>query len=129
VSGAWIVVVLVGVVTALFKAAGPVFIGGRRLPPRVQSAVELLAPVKLNIVCFRHRPPGVEGDELDVHNLAVADDVLSDARVFFGSTRYDDKVAFRPAIANWRTTERDVDLLADVVLELGARRASRARAG
>jgi branched-subunit amino acid transport protein len=47
VSGAWIVVVLVGVVTALFKAAGPVFIGGRRLPPRVQSAVELLAPVML----------------------------------------------------------------------------------
>jgi branched-subunit amino acid transport protein len=47
VSDAWIVVVIVGVVTALFKAAGPVFIGGRRLPRSVQSAVELLAPVML----------------------------------------------------------------------------------
>jgi hypothetical protein len=27
--------------------------------------------------------------------------------------------AFRPAITNWRTTEPDVDLVADVVRELG----------
>lgn len=46
-SDAWIVVVIVGVVTVVFKAAGPVFVGGRRMRPRVQSAVELLAPVML----------------------------------------------------------------------------------
>lgn len=43
----WIVVAVVGVVTVLFKAAGPVFLGRRSLPPRVQSVVELLAPVML----------------------------------------------------------------------------------
>jgi glutamate/tyrosine decarboxylase-like PLP-dependent enzyme len=98
----------------------------KRLGSRIEQEpeFELLAPVKLNIVCFRHRPPGLEGDELDAHNLALAGDVLADARVFFGSTRYEGKVAFRPAIVNWRTTERDIDLLADVVLELGAKRAS-----
>ena len=31
---AWIVVIVVGVVTMLFKAAGPVFLGQRQLPPR-----------------------------------------------------------------------------------------------
>lgn len=38
---------LVGIGTIAFKAAGPVVIGRRRLPPRVQSLVELLAPVML----------------------------------------------------------------------------------
>jgi branched-subunit amino acid transport protein len=46
-SDAWIVVAVVGVVTIAFKAAGPVAIGRRELPPRVQSFVELLAPVML----------------------------------------------------------------------------------
>jgi glutamate/tyrosine decarboxylase-like PLP-dependent enzyme len=103
----------------------------RRLGRRVEEdpQLELLAPVKLNIVCFRHRPPGLDENDLDAHNLALGQDVLDDARVFFGTTRYEGRVAFRPAIVNWRTTERDVDLLVDVVLELGARRVSRARAG
>jgi hypothetical protein len=48
--------------------------------------------------------------------------VLEDGRVFFGTTRYDGKVAFRPAIVNWRTTERDVDYLVEVLLELASRR-------
>lgn len=43
----WIVVAVVGVVTVLFKAAGPVFLGRRALPRQVQSVVELLAPVML----------------------------------------------------------------------------------
>jgi len=41
------VVGLVGVGTIAFKAAGPVVMGRRTLPPRVQSLVELLAPVML----------------------------------------------------------------------------------
>lgn len=35
--------------------------------------------------------------------------------------RYRGVVALRPAIVNWRTTEADVDLLVDVVRELGTR--------
>jgi glutamate/tyrosine decarboxylase-like PLP-dependent enzyme len=97
----------------------------RRLGRRVEAEpeLELLAPVKLNIVCFRHRPPGLDEQALDEHNLALGQDILDDARVFFGTTRYEGQVAFRPAIVNWRTTELDVDLIADAVLELGTRRA------
>jgi branched-subunit amino acid transport protein len=43
----WIVVAVVGVATVLFKATGPVFLGRRALPARLQSVVELLAPVML----------------------------------------------------------------------------------
>ncbi len=84
--------------------------------------LERLAETKLNIVCFRVRPPGLDEQELDELNLALGQDVLEDGRVFFGTTRYDDKVAFRPAIVNWRTTERDVDLLVEVLVELTSRR-------
>jgi len=47
VTDIWIVVVVVGVATMLFKSAGPMFLGTRPLPPRVRSVVELLAPVML----------------------------------------------------------------------------------
>lgn len=43
----WIVVVAVGIATVVFKAAGPVLLGRRPLPPRGQSVVDLLAPVML----------------------------------------------------------------------------------
>jgi branched-subunit amino acid transport protein len=47
VTAAWIVVGVVGVATVIIKAAGPVFLGGRPLPPRVQAVVRLLAPAVL----------------------------------------------------------------------------------
>jgi hypothetical protein len=47
--------------------------------------------------------------------------ILADGRVYFGTTVYSDRVAFRPAISNWRTTEEDVDLIVSVTRELGAR--------
>jgi glutamate/tyrosine decarboxylase-like PLP-dependent enzyme len=96
----------------------------QHLSRRVDETPELerLAEAKLNIVCFRFRPPGMDEAELDELNLALGQDVLADGRVFFGTTRYEGKVAFRPAIVNWRTSERDVDLLVDVLLELAAGR-------
>ena len=46
-SDAWLVVVVVGSATVLFKAAGPLFLARRSLPPRALSLVEVLAPVML----------------------------------------------------------------------------------
>ncbi len=46
-SDVWLAVVVVGVATMLFKAAGPVFLGRRPLPPRARRVVDLLAPVML----------------------------------------------------------------------------------
>jgi glutamate/tyrosine decarboxylase-like PLP-dependent enzyme len=86
--------------------------------------LERLAEVPLNIVCFRYRPPGVPDEELDELNRRLGEDVLADGRVYVGTTLYEGRVAFRPAIVNWRTREEDVDLLVEVIRELG-----RARAG
>src|SRR5215213_3153916 len=96
----------------------------QRLASRVDDEPDLerLAETKLNIVCFRVHPAGFDESKLDALNTALGRDILDDGRVFFGTTRCDGKVAFRPAIVNWRTTERDADLVIDVLLELAARR-------
>jgi glutamate/tyrosine decarboxylase-like PLP-dependent enzyme len=83
--------------------------------------LELLAPVRLCVVCFRYRPPGVPDAELDAVNSALGEALLADGRVYAGTTSYDGRTALRPAIVNWRTTEADVELLVSVVRELGVR--------
>ena len=85
------------------------------------SDLERLADVPLNVVCFRYRPPGASEARLDDINRRLGEVVLEDGRVYFGTTVHEGKVAFRPAIVNWRTTEEDVDLIVTVVRELGAR--------
>jgi glutamate/tyrosine decarboxylase-like PLP-dependent enzyme len=96
----------------------------RRIAASVDQApdLELLAPAQLNIVCFRYRPEGWSDEtELDALNGRIADEVLTDGRVYVGSTVYEGRVAFRPAIVNWLTKEDDVDLLVEVIREIGAR--------
>jgi glutamate/tyrosine decarboxylase-like PLP-dependent enzyme len=94
----------------------------RRLAEQVDAEPELerLADVPLNVVCFRYRPSGLGEEELDELNRRLGQAVLHDGRVYFGTTVYGGKVAFRPAIVNWRTRPEDVDLIVPIVLELGA---------
>jgi glutamate/tyrosine decarboxylase-like PLP-dependent enzyme len=95
----------------------------QRLAGRVEEApdLELLAPAKLNIVCFRFRPPPTAEDELDDLNARLGDAIVEDGRVYAGTTVYGGRAALRPAIVNWRTREEDVDFFVDVVRELGTR--------
>jgi branched-subunit amino acid transport protein len=44
---AWVTIALVGATTMIIKAAGPVVLGERDLPPRFTSAVELMGPALL----------------------------------------------------------------------------------
>ncbi len=93
-----------------------------RLADQVDGAPELerLADVALNVVCFRYRPAGMSEEQLDDLNRRLGQAVLEDGRVYFGTTVYAGKVAFRPAIVNWRTGPADVDVVVPTVLELGA---------
>jgi branched-subunit amino acid transport protein len=43
----WLVIAVVGLATMLCKAAGPVLLGRRSLPPRLAGLVEVLAPAML----------------------------------------------------------------------------------
>ncbi len=71
-SDGWIVVLAVGGFTLVFKAAGPVFLGQRRLPPRVQSVVALVAPVMLVALVVTQAVAGDEEIALDARVPGVA---------------------------------------------------------
>jgi branched-subunit amino acid transport protein len=71
-SQAWLVVVIVGAATVAFKAAGPVLVGRRALPPRIQSCVELLAPVMLTALVVTQTFGGDEEVTVDARVVGVA---------------------------------------------------------
>lgn len=86
---------------------------------RAEPALELLAPVALNVVCFRLRPAaGQDGDAL---NAAVVADLHEAGIAAPSTTSVNGQLAIRAAIVNHRTRREDIDRLVDAVLELGAR--------
>jgi glutamate/tyrosine decarboxylase-like PLP-dependent enzyme len=101
----------------------------RRVGKQVDDApdMERLADVTLNVICFRYHPSGASEQELNDLNRRIGELVLEDGRVYFGTTDFGGRVAFRPAIVNWRTREEDVDLIVPLVRELGVRAAALAR--
>ncbi|QPF94017.1 pyridoxal phosphate-dependent decarboxylase family protein [Bradyrhizobium commune] len=80
-----------------------------------EPRLELLAPVNLNIVCFRYRAD-------DAINREIVADVQESGIAAPSSTVLDGKFAIRAAIVNHRTVEMDIDALVSAVLEFGARR-------
>jgi aromatic-L-amino-acid decarboxylase len=89
----------------------------RHLERRVLAMpqLELLAPVQLNIVCFRHR-----GDDADALNARIVADLHESGIVAPSTTMIGNRLAIRAAIVNHRTEQRDVDALLDAVLAYGA---------
>ncbi|GAA2101431.1 pyridoxal phosphate-dependent decarboxylase family protein [Actinomadura alba] len=85
--------------------------------------LELLAPVRLCVVCFRYRPRGVPEERLDDLNARLGAALLADGRVYAGTSTYRGMTVLRPAIVNWRTTVSDIELFVEVVRELGAEKA------
>ena len=78
-SDAWIVVTIVGVATIACKAAGPVLVGRRELPPRLQACVELLAPVMLTALIVTQTFGGDEELEVDARVVGVGAALIASA--------------------------------------------------
>ena len=68
----WLVVLVVGAATVLLKAAGPVVLGGRALPPRLTEVVELLAPALFAALIVTQTVGGDRAIELDERLVGVA---------------------------------------------------------
>lgn len=118
----------------------------RYLSKRIQqhSQLELLAPVGLNIVCFRYRNakgdsletsatgalsdrprlpdgPGQLGqlNELNELNARIVIAVQESGLAAPSSTTIAGQLAIRAAIVNHRTTRADIDTLLDAVIQFG----------
>jgi aromatic-L-amino-acid decarboxylase len=78
------------------------------------SELELLAPVELNIVCFRYR-----ADDADRVNRSIVIALQESGRVAPSTTLIDGQLAIRAAIVNHRTGLADIDRLVEGTLSLG----------
>jgi glutamate/tyrosine decarboxylase-like PLP-dependent enzyme len=76
--------------------------------------LELLAPVALNIVCFRFR-----GDDANRLNAKIVAGLQESGIVAPSTTMIDDRLAIRAAIVNHRTDERDIDALIKATVAFG----------
>jgi len=88
----------------------------RYLEQRVAAAeeLELLAPVSLNIVCFRFRCP-----DADRVNARIVVHLQESGVCAPSTTRIDGELAIRAAITNHRTTSAHIDALVDATLSIG----------
>jgi glutamate/tyrosine decarboxylase-like PLP-dependent enzyme len=91
--------------------------------------LELLAPVALNIVCFRYRCAGAhDTDDVDAQdhlNREIVADVHESGIAAPSTTTIDGKLAIRAAIVNHRSTALDIDRLLAAVRRFGAARCIR----
>ncbi len=108
----------------------------------LEPALELLAPVALNIVCFRYRIEAADAaaqddrqknaqknaqkDEHDAVQDDLTRDIVADLHesgiAVPSTTVIDGKLAIRAAIVNHRTGAHDIDRMLAAVLRLGAAR-------
>ena len=93
----------------------------RHLGKRIEASrvLSLLAPVSLNIVCFRFAPPGAPRASLDGVNEAIVAALQRDGIAAPSTTRIGGQLAIRVCVTNHRTTAADLDLLAREVGRLG----------
>jgi glutamate/tyrosine decarboxylase-like PLP-dependent enzyme len=94
------------------------------LAPRLASAIddepllELMAPVRLNIVCFRYHP----GD--DESQATIAADLQEAGQVVLSTATIAGRTVLRAAFVHHRSDEGDADAVIRAVLDAGARRRS-----
>ena len=91
----------------------------RRLADAIRNTpqLELLAPVELSAVSFRHRgAKGVSEDRLNDFNGEVLKRVVERGRIYLSNASLRGKFCLRACIVNHRTTNSDVDSVVPEVL-------------
>ncbi len=94
----------------------------RNLGARVEAEaqLELLAPVALNIVCFRYNPGGLDVAALNRINREIMIRLQEEGTAALSDTVLAGRRCLRAAIVNYRSRQEDFDLLVEAVLRLGS---------
>ena len=80
-----------------------------------QPGLELMAPAALNIVCFRHRAPGLSDEALDALNAEIVIALQESGVAAPSTTRLKGRLAIRVNLTNHRTRSADLDILLGAV--------------
>jgi aromatic-L-amino-acid/L-tryptophan decarboxylase len=84
-----------------------------------EPSLELMAPIGMDIVCFRFNPGGLEGHALDALNKEILMRLHEQGIAVPSYTTLHDQYCLRIAIANHRSVQADFDLLATEVVRIG----------
>ncbi|HEX5168621.1 MAG TPA: pyridoxal-dependent decarboxylase, partial [Cyclobacteriaceae bacterium] len=88
----------------------------QKLREKIKASEEflLLAPVRLNVVCFT-----LNRKDLSVEMIqAFLDRIRDDGNVYFTPTVYKEIPGIRAAISNWQTLEKDIEIAFEVLSRL-----------
>jgi glutamate/tyrosine decarboxylase-like PLP-dependent enzyme len=93
----------------------------RYLESRVNATpeLELMAPVELNIVCFRYRAEGSSPKNSDRVNEEIAIRLQEAGAVAPSTTKLEGRTVIRAAIVNHRTSRAEIDALVEGVVKQG----------
>lgn len=84
-----------------------------------EATLELMAPIGLDIVCFRFNPGELDMQELNALNKEILMQLHEKGIAVPSYTTLNDQYCLRIAISNHRSTFEDFDLLAREVVNLG----------
>ena len=84
-----------------------------------ESSLELMAPVSLNVVCFRYNPGTLMKGELSELNKELLMRLHEEGMVAPSYTKLNQEYCLRVAIVNHRSRMKDFDLLVKEVTRLG----------
>lgn len=75
-----------------------------------EEGFEIMAPVTLNLVCFRYKPKGIEDEsEINRINEMLLKNINASGKAYMTHTKVDGKYAIRMVIAQTNVEQRHVD--------------------
>lgn len=81
--------------------------------------MELVAPIGLDIVCFRFNPGGLDVERLNALNKEILMQLHEQGIAVPSYTTLQGRYCLRIAIANHRSRQEDFDMLAREVVRIG----------
>jgi glutamate/tyrosine decarboxylase-like PLP-dependent enzyme len=73
---------------------------------------------ELSVICFRHVPPGLEGDALDAHQDRLQRALEVSGEGWVSTTKLRGRTYLRAGIVNYLSTEDDVDRVLDALVRI-----------
>ena len=86
---------------------------------KASSKLELLAPVPLNICCFRYKFGAASNALKDKKNNEIIVRLQESGIAAPSSTTINGSLAIRVNITNHRTTQKDLDMLIEAIIDIG----------
>ena len=94
-----------------------------------EPLLQLVAPATINIVCYRYRPVGSDGEGLKALNTEIMLRLQEEGTAALSDTTVQGEHCLRVAITNHRTRRDDLELLVRETIRLGDRIVSTGTAG